>query len=525
MINIQFKNFNNQFNTRVKRTPTYLLPIILGLVCLFIFGKLYSGYQGDFRPQGIHFWAQADRYSISQNYYDNGLNFFEPQTNYLEFSDGKTGVEFPAVQYLAALIAKPFGAREQLFLIYRILCFMFLCAGMQFLMKTIKMHGGNAFQQILIPVFFMLSPVLLFYGFNLLPDIPSFSLILISYYYFEKFRLNLHFNSIYYALIWGCAAALLKLTSAIFPLAYMCWFLANAIFIEKQITRKQIIQVLSGFILFFGICVGINYYFTIRANAVYQSSVFLSMSRHINDWNNFSEIWEAVVCWHREYFRETQYWVILVAFIVSLDPRFSQKGVLGFKGILLLGFVCFILLMGKQLINHDYYAICTIVPVILMLSIDGLMILTRGCFGGLILLYLVQNLAPYSLNQSYKRQAEVYNIPCREIWDYRGYMIEGADWIKKNKIPKTEKVFVLYDYPLNTPLIYLDRTGMVLDHYKMKDRALVDRWFNLHKPRFLFIPKPWKQCLGEDQPDMAKRTELLYEGKEVLVYKYKWEIN
>lgn len=523
MINIQFQNFNNQFNTRIRRTPGYLLPAILLLVCAIIFGRLYNGYQSDFRPQGVHFWAQADRFSIARNYYDNGLNFFEPQTNYLEVSDGKTGVEFPAVQYLTALIAKPFGARDQLFLIYRILCFVFLSIGALFLMKTVRIHGGNAFQQILIPIFYILSPVLLFYGFNLLPDVPAFSLILISYYYFEKFRINLSYNSIYYAIIWGCMASLLKLTSAIFPFAYVTWFLFNALFIEKQITRTQILKVLLSFILSFGICIGINYYFTIRANAVYESSVFLSMSRHIKEWSNFSEIWEAVVCWHREYFRETQYWVILVAFIVSLNPRFRQKGVLIFKGILLLGFICFILLMGKQLIDHDYYAICTVIPVIIILSLDGLMMLSQGCFGGIILLYIVQNLAPQSLQQSYKRQAEIYNIPCREIWDNRGYMMEGANWIERNKIPKTEKVFVLYDYPLNTPLVYLDRKGMVLDHQKMKDQNLVDKWFNLHKPKYLIIPLQWKPCLAEDQPDMAKRTEIIYEGKQVLVYKYKWD--
>ena len=522
MINIQFQNINNQFNTRVRRTPGNLIPFLLLIICAFIFTKLYQGYEGDFRPQGIHFWAQADRFSIARNYYDNGLNLFEPQTNYLEFSDGKTGVEFPAVQYLTALIAKPFGARDNLFLIYRTLCFIFLSLGAFFLLKTVKMHGGNGFQQILIPVFFILSPVLLFYGFNLLPDVPAFSLILVSYYYFEKFRIKLSNNAIYYSLIWGCAAALLKLTSAIFPVAFITWFLVEALFIDKQITRNKIIKVLAGFFLSFSLCIGINYYFTVRANAVYQSSVFLSMSRHINQWTDFSDIWENVVCWHREYFRETQYWVILVAFIVSVNSKFRQKGVLLFNGILLLGFICFVLLMGKQLINHDYYAICTIIPVIIMLSLDGLMLLSQGCFGGIILFYIVYNLAPLSLNQSYKRQAEVYNLPCREIWDYRGYMVEGANWLENKHIPKTEKIFVLYDYPLNTPLVYLDRKGMVIDHYKMKDRTLVDRWFNLHQPNYLIIPLPWKPCLYEDQPDMAKRLELLYEGKQVLVYKYNW---
>ncbi len=520
MINLRFQNINNQFNTRVKRTPGYFVHVLLFIFCAVIFSKLYKSYEGDFRPQGVHSWAQSDRFSIARNYYNNGLNFFEPQTNFLEYSNGKTGVEFPVVQYLTALIAKPFGARDELFLIYRILSFLFLCIGLQFLLLTIKIHGGNAFQQLLIPLFFLLSPVILFYGFNFLPDIPSFSIILISYYYFEKFRLKLSFNSIHYAIAWGCVAALLKITSAIFPFAYISWFFANALFIEKQITRKQLIQVLSGFIVCLGIIISINYYFSIRANAMFKSSVFLSMSRHINKWTDFNDIWQSVVCWHREYFRETQYWVLLIALIVSLNPRFRQKGVLLFKGILLVGMVCFVLLMGKQLMDHDYYAICTIIPVALMLCIDGLMLLTQGCFGGIILLYIVQNMAPYSLAQSQKRQAELYVLPCKDVNDNKGYMLEGADWITKNNIPKNAKIFVLYDFPLNTPLVYLDRKGMVFNHFKMQNNELIDFWLDFHKPNFFMVPVQWKEKLKTDRPDIVEKLDLVFNGKAVLIYRF-----
>ncbi len=519
MIKIAFQNFNSHLNSRINKTPPFILPLILFCICALVFSKLHHGYNTDFRPQGVHFWAQADRFSIARNYYDNGLNFFEPQTNYLELNEGKTGVEFPAIQYATALIAKPFGARDSLFLIYRSLCFLFLSIGALFLMKTIKIHGGNAFQQVLIPVFFILSPLLLFYGFNLLPDVPAFALTLISYYYFETFRLNIKFNAIYYALAFGFAAALLKITSAIFPIAYLFWVLTHSFFIDKQISRSKIRFIIVFFVAFFSIWLSITYYFTVRANAVFQSSVFLSMSRHINDWGNFSEIWESIVCWHREYFRETQYWIILIAFIVSLNTRYKNNGVLWFKTIVFIGFICFILLMGKQLINHDYYAICTIIPVIIILSLDGLMILSKGCIGALFLLYFVQNIAPQSIQQSIKRQDEVYNLPCREIWDYKAYMIEGAQWVANTKIPKSDIIFVLYDYPLNTPLVYLDRKGMVFNHFKMKDKSLINYWFNQLKPKYIVIPKQWTHCLKEDQIEITKTLEMVFQGNQVTIYK------
>lgn len=519
MIQIRYNSFQQPFQNQMRRMPSYLSNWILLVICVYIGFKVYSGYEGDFRPQGVHFWAQADRFSIARNYYDNGLNFFNPQTNYLEYSNGSTGVEFPLVQYLTAVIAKIFGGRDSLFLIYRILSFAILITGLQFLLNTIRMHGGNGFQQILIPAFVLLSPVLLFYGFNLIPDTSSLALILISYHYFEKFRLKLHYNAIYIAIAWGCFASLLKLTSAIFPVAYLVWFIANALFIDKLISRNQIFKVLLAFIISFGISLGINYYFTVIANAKFNSSVFLSTSRHINQLTDFSDIWENVVCWHREYFRETQYWVLLVAFVSSIAMAQRSKEVLLYKGILVLGSICFILLMGKQLMHHDYYAICTIIPLVLMLSIDGLMVLTTGCFGSLILLYIVVNLAPHSLNQSKLRQNEVYNIPCREIWDFRGYMVEGADWIEKNKVPVTAKVFVLYDFPLNTPLVYFDRKGMVINHYKMTNKQEVDTWFALLKPEYVAIPNQWKADFERDRPDILSTLTQVYLGKQVIIYK------
>jgi len=518
VINIQFRQLNNQFNNRFSRTPGYFSQAILFLFCIVVFFKVYNGYQDDFRPQGIHFWAQADRFSIAINYYDNGLNFLRPQTNYLEYNNGLTGVEFPVIQYITAVIAKPFGARDELFLIYRILTYTILCIGLQFLLLNIKNHGGNGFQQVLIPLFFLLSPLLLFYGFNFLPDIPSLALVLISYFYFEKFRLKLQFNAIYLALAWGFGASMLKLTSAMFPIAYLLWFLIDAFFVDKLITRGQIICVVSIFVASMILCFGIALYFTIYANYNYQSTVFLSASRHINKSSDFSDIWDNVVCWHREYFRETQYWVVLLSFMVSLNSRFVQKGVLIFKGIITLGMITFVILMGKQLMDHDYYAICTIIPFVLILSIDGLMLLTRGCLGILVFIYILQGMAPQSLKQSKLRQSEVYQLPCREIWDYRTYLLEASEWVKQNNVPKNSTIFVLYDYPLNTPLVYLDRKGMVFNHQKMKDKVLIDKWFKILKPNYTLLPKQWKKDLKNDRPELLLQWKLVYEGKDVLIF-------
>ena len=80
--------------------------------------------------------------------------------------------------------------------------------------------------------------------------------------------------------------------------------------------------------------------------------------------------------------------------------------------------------------------------------------------------------------------------------------------------------FGLLNFPLNTPLVYLDRKGMVLNEYKMKDKALVDQWFRINKPDLIMIPVQWKDKIKTDRPDIEQRMKLEYSGKDVMTYRY-----
>jgi hypothetical protein len=60
---------------------------------------------------------------------------------------------------------------------------------------------------------------------------------------------------------------------------------------------------------------------------------------------------------------------------------------------------------------------------------------------------------------------------------------------------------------------------MVLDHFKMKDKNLVELWFNTLHPQYVVIPNQWESKWPEDQPQIAQQYTLVYRGKSVLIYK------
>ena len=74
------------------------------------------------RPQSVHYWRQADCASLALNYYQHGMNFFEPQTHNLTSNGGKSGntctSEVPLLYYSVAVLYHLFGYHEY---IYRLL--------------------------------------------------------------------------------------------------------------------------------------------------------------------------------------------------------------------------------------------------------------------------------------------------------------------------------------------------------------------------------------------------------------------
>ena len=70
------------------------------------------------RPQSVHQWAQCDRASVAQHFLNNGFDIFHPQVNNLDNGSGITGMEFPFINYVVAILYKLFGVHEW---IYRLL--------------------------------------------------------------------------------------------------------------------------------------------------------------------------------------------------------------------------------------------------------------------------------------------------------------------------------------------------------------------------------------------------------------------
>ncbi len=79
-----------------------------------LFLSILYGYLGFYtmltkRPQSVHQWAQCDRASVALNYAQESMNLFLPRVHDMNNRTGITGMEFPLMNYLAAILYKFFG--------------------------------------------------------------------------------------------------------------------------------------------------------------------------------------------------------------------------------------------------------------------------------------------------------------------------------------------------------------------------------------------------------------------------------
>ena len=136
------------------------------------------------RPCSIHSSAQGQRASVALNYYKNDMNFFEPRIQRYITGTGITGLEFPIIYYSAAICYKLFGFND---IFLKLINLSLVIFGLFLFYKLSYSYIKNYIFTIFIISSAAISPVLLFYSPNYLPDAPSLGLVLASWYYFFRY--------------------------------------------------------------------------------------------------------------------------------------------------------------------------------------------------------------------------------------------------------------------------------------------------------------------------------------------------
>jgi len=170
---------------------------LIGISCLYGYHKII-----DYPPYSIHQWRQADGLSVALNYYEEGMNFFEPKIHFNYSVEGRAVGEFPVLYYLNAAIWKITGHSHFTARLFNLLL---VYLGLFALYKTVIEMNNSHFLAMFIPLIVFSSPLIAFYSNNFLVNVPALSLMFICWYYFIRYFKD---KKIKYLVLLACFATL-----------------------------------------------------------------------------------------------------------------------------------------------------------------------------------------------------------------------------------------------------------------------------------------------------------------------------
>lgn len=351
----------------MKKNIHYLVfPVSLVLFLSLIQIKNYI----ELRPQSIHIWRQTDCLSITQNYYQRGSSFCEPEI-YNQISDGgfsgKSAGEFPALYYVVAQLWKLFGKHEWIYRVFTLLILSFGCLALYTISYGMT---KNYFFSVFLSFILFTSPTIAFYSISFLTNVPSLAFILIAWlfiYYFYSTKKN---RFLWISMFFFSLAMLLKVTAGISFVALVGWWFIESFFSKNN--NKLFKDGLKQLVPFIAALIPVVIWYRYAEN-------YNSMHGGKYTFNGIWPIWEMTreslkhtyenvsKIWIKEYFNgpfqllTLIVWIFLLTRYKKIRPFFYYL-----LWVLPIGSIIYLLLWFQALESHDYYLINLIFVVIVV---------------------------------------------------------------------------------------------------------------------------------------------------------------
>ncbi|HSZ72823.1 MAG TPA: glycosyltransferase family 39 protein [Cytophagaceae bacterium] len=522
--------------------------IAILLICLTALSFLYN-YQYAFSkgPYSIHMWRQTDCLALTQGYYDNGLNFFQPSMNFQAGNNGKTVAEFPLFYYINACMWTVFGKSEFL---CRLLNVIVSFVGLVYLYKLIRTLLDSPFWAGVITLLVFTSPILVFYANGFLVNVPAIGFIFISWYYFYQFY---HHNTsgkyLMISMFFVTLAALLRVTLFYtVSFVYILYFLElfnlgsfgknGKLYIDKW---KQLLLLVIPLVFVAGWVSYAKYYNTLHGT----TDIFLMKIIPIWDMGayNFASL-------SRKFIHNLSVdillsyvgmYVFFTLFFFLLANSFKQPPIiLVCLFSLSIGCLSFLMLFYQNLNVHDYYLIDVIpfmvivfVFFILLLKVQYQVIYQSAFLKYFAVLFLVTSIlyctAKHRIRYKSKDDALVdalFFVYTEELygywdwfhWDY-GLRLEALEHIQPRLdelgIKKDDLVLSIPDVSPNVTLYMIGRKGY--STYGRNNLSTYDQIIQAQENGVKYLIINDKSILHDDRENVLVGKPIA-EIKNILIY-------
>jgi hypothetical protein len=495
-------------------------------------------------PKGVHAWAQADRLSLSMNFLDEN-NILKPATHCLFTKDGRVGCEFPLLPYIAAKVTTAFFLPEHLPLVFRAICWAFFSLGFVFFILILRDYFHiKELHAFLLGVLLIPSPVMLFYGYSFLNDVPAFGVLMVSFYFFlhwcrETFSNKKAIYNLTMALGFAALAAVMKGSALVYFISMgavtLFFFIKQFRLIFKHV---GIWTLLFACFLFVFLFYYYNYFYYVKFNIENYTYVFLSNVEPLKFPRDLKHIFYIPRKWHFEWLSIPQWAIIILGLIYfwkkdkSATHSFLNIPILLWIILLITGLSILFVIIGYQLLDHDYYFIVITLPCLLLLSATGIGKFYQTRFSNhtfwLIVLILSGIVSLFiTIEKANNRLQEVYHVYHDSIVNETEWMENGDKILDSLGIRKDAHFLILYEHSVNIHLTYFNRKGLIYSTHDMQNHTKhdIEDWLEWRNFEYYIIRNHNLKQLKQDQPWLYESSELLFENQDYQVRKITIEPN
>lgn len=471
-------------NIFLNNLPLKFVVIFLLLFFFLGYNKLLSS-----GPMSIHAWRQSDSYSFALTYFNENNKLLEPSVLFIgENGHGRTVSEFPILYYITAKIWKVTGVTPA---VLKFINFLLLLIGLFHLLLLSKKVLKDNFWSMFVVLFLFSSPIIGYYGFNFIPNIPAFGLALTGLYYlFEYITKEKTKDLIIFTLVF-ILASLIKVTALLSLLGAA--FVAFTYYIGSLKTKARSFAKFSLAVLLILFSYWRWYVFAGNYNHNNMHGVFNQSAIPVWDLTR-DRITDILDKFYfnvfPQYFNPYAMYslllilVTLVVFRKAFNPFARRAGLIYF-----LGAISFMVLFFQGLDVHDYFLTNTLIfiPAVVIAVLLAFQKISPKYFNskpvkilGSVILILLLNKEMIIVRSHYNPNDKLakYNIPLlkreQDYWNYKYYRLQLSDlqyqgmdkYLREIGIAYTDKVISIGDGTPNLTLSLMNVKGFTEYHYR-----------------------------------------------------------
>lgn len=333
------------------------LFFLLGSILILFF---YYGYFDLFYlpPFGSHVWRQTDSASFTWSYWHDSLSFFNPRLMNRLAGEGYAVSELPIIYYLSAKICAFLGYHHWVHRLLNTVIFIIgICSAYFICLRFLK----NQFWSIALSLLLFVSPALVFYGLNFIPDVSAFSFSLLGAALYFKFKDKASYLYFILSILFFSIAGMLKATYLLIFLSLISTELITGFFIKTN-SRVFLINVFLPVVLILSL-VGlwiwhINNYNAINGGIYFIASTFSYWSETSDPYLKQYIFKRTFSDWAGMFTHKATLYLIYASLILQIFffwKRLTYFFI--FNLFILLGSISYYLLWYMQFFTHDYYII------------------------------------------------------------------------------------------------------------------------------------------------------------------------